>query len=115
MHELSIAQNIIDAVRDHVETKKLSHVRTVAMEIGAASGVVSESLLFAFRAIVQDTPLADATLEAKIIPFTVRCNECQHETENEFGYMVCGHCDSPDVTTLSGTEMILKHIELDDE
>ena len=115
MHELSLAQNIIDSIHDHVDHKRIPRVSKIVMEIGAASGVVSESLRFAFEAIVQDTPLRNAALESVIIPFKVQCNECGKESENDSGYMTCGVCDSANVKILSGTDMILKQIELNDE
>jgi len=115
MHELSLAQNIIDTVRDHVREENLTRVTVVRMEVGAVSGVVADSLQFAFGAIIQDTPLRNAVLESVIIPFKVHCNECGTESGNDSGYMTCGICDSTDVKILSGTDMILKQIELNDE
>lgn len=115
MHELSLAQNIVDSVREHVGNDRLPLVTRVTVEIGAASGVVAESLLYAFEAIVQGTPLSKAKMETALIPFTVHCHTCCADSENGTGFMTCGRCDSLDVSVLSGTEMILKQIELIDE
>jgi len=115
MHELSIAQNILETVQEHVPDEKRPLISKVTMEIGAASGVVAEALTFAFDAIVQDTPMRNAVLDTVIVPFTVRCRECRKESQNESGYMTCLFCDSPDVSVLSGTDLVLKQIELNDE
>lgn len=114
MHELSLAQNIVESIKENVEEHNLSMVREVKMEIGAASGVVSDALIFAFNTIVKDSPLASAYMVAELVPFVVHCNDCQIDTTNETGFMVCGHCGSGSVTVVSGTELVLKQIELYD-
>ena len=114
MHELSLAQNIVDSIKENVEVEKLPLVRGVKMEIGAASGVVSDSLVFAFNAIVKNSPLSSAYMVAEVVPFIVHCSDCQIDTINETGFMVCGHCGSGSVSIVSGTELVLKQIELYD-
>jgi len=114
MHELSLAQNIVDSIKETVEEEKLPMVREVKMEIGAASGVVSDSLVFAFNTIVKNSLLSSAYMVAETVPFIVHCNDCQIDTTNETGFMVCGHCGSGSVSIVSGTEMVLKQIELYD-
>lgn len=115
MHEVSLAHNIVESIHEHVPKEKLSLVRKISMEIGVASGVVSESLMFAFDAIVEGTPLMNATLETKHVPFIVHCRECSRDSNNDAGYLLCDFCDSTDVSILSGSELILKQIELRDE
>lgn len=114
MHELSIAQNILETVYDHVPEDQRPLISKITMEIGAASGVVADALTFAFDAIVQDTPMRNAALNTVIIPFSVRCRECLKESQNESGFMTCQFCDSLDVSVLSGTDLVLKQIELND-
>ena len=114
MHELSLAQNIVDSIKESVDAEKLPLVREVKMEIGVASGVVSDSLVFAFNAIVKNSPLSSAYMVAEVVPFIVHCSECQIDTINETGFMVCGHCGSGSVSIVSGTELVLKQIELYD-
>jgi hydrogenase nickel incorporation protein HypA/HybF len=62
MHELSVAQGILDLVRRHVPDDQAGAVRAVTVRLGALSGVVAESLDFCFGAIVTGTPYARATL-----------------------------------------------------
>ncbi len=114
MHELSLAQNIVDSIKESVAAEKLPLVREVKMEIGAASGVVSDSLIFAFNAIVKNSSLSSAFMVAEVVPFIVHCSDCQIDTINDTGFMVCGHCGSGSVSVVSGTEMVLKQIELYD-
>jgi hydrogenase nickel incorporation protein HypA/HybF len=56
MHELSIAQGILDIVREHVPEGQSAGVRTIEVRVGRMSGVVPESLEFCFEALVLDSP-----------------------------------------------------------
>lgn len=109
---MSLARDIVDSIREHVGKEKLPLVTTVTLEIGAASGVVADSLRFAFDAIVQDTSLSSVRMQATIVPFVVHCYQCGYDSQNDGGYMLCSRCDASDVAVVSGTELILKQIEL---
>jgi len=111
MHELSVAQSIIDIVFDHVPVLERPLVRTVRVRVGAASGVVPESLEFCFSAVVVEGPLSSATIEIELVPFVLRCGACGAETSAESGIPICGNCGAP-AEVLSGTELQVKEIEL---
>jgi hydrogenase nickel incorporation protein HypA/HybF len=63
MHELGIAQSILDLVREHVPDSQAVAVRAVTVRIGDLAGIVTESLDFCFGAIVSDTPYRNAFLK----------------------------------------------------
>ncbi len=63
MHELSIAQNIVDIVQQYVPGEAMGDVRFVRVRVGGLSGIVPESLEFSFSAIVAGTPLGSARLD----------------------------------------------------
>ena len=46
MHELSVAQSIVEIIQRHVPQSDWERVRVVRLKIGAAAGVVPESLEF---------------------------------------------------------------------
>lgn len=114
VHELSIAQNILDIVHQSVEPKDLDDVRFIRLRIGALSGVVADSLEFCFTAIVAETPLVRARLAIEHIPFRVRCESCAREFENDIGYVVCPDCGGVRTQVLSGRELQVVEIELED-
>lgn len=115
MHELSIAQNILDIVHQSVERRELEDVRFIRLRLGALSGVVGDSLEFCFTAITAETPLARARLVFEHIPFRVRCSPCAREFDNELGYVVCPACGGSDTQVLSGRELQVVEIELNDQ
>jgi hydrogenase nickel incorporation protein HypA/HybF len=115
MHELSVAQSILDIVRQSVPNDELSDVRIVRLKLGTFSGVVADSLDFCFSVISAETPLAKACLEFEHIPFTVKCRHCQKTFENEIGFVVCPECGGVDTVVLSGRELQVTEIELENE
>jgi hydrogenase nickel incorporation protein HypA/HybF len=114
VHELSIAQNIVEIVHQSVPEAELPGVRVVRMKVGTLSGVVTRSLDFCFSAITSDTSLAGARLEVVQVPFRVRCNSCNAEFENDIGFVVCPKCGGTDTTVISGRELQVSEIELDE-
>jgi hydrogenase nickel incorporation protein HypA/HybF len=115
MHELSVAQSIVDIVKHSVPADELADVRIVRLKLGTFSGVVADSLDFCFMAISSETPLAKARLEIEHIPFVVRCNSCTKSFENDIGFVVCPECGGIETTVLSGRELQVTEIELENE
>lgn len=113
MHELSIAQNIVDIVRQSVSQAELAEVRVVRVKLGRFSGVVADSLDFCFSAIAAETALANAHLEFEHIPFRVKCHQCKKMFENDIGFVVCPECGGGNTAVLSGRELQVSEIELE--
>lgn len=114
MHEMSIAQNIVDIVREHVPPNREALVRSIKMKVGEFSGVVKESLEFCFTSLTYDTTLRQATLEIENVPIKASCNSCKQTSALEYGIFICPLCGSNDVKLLSGTELQIDTIEIDE-
>ena len=63
MHELSIAQSILEIIQQHISESDWERVEAVRLKIGAFAGVVPDSLEFSFQAITAETSLNHARLE----------------------------------------------------
>jgi hydrogenase nickel incorporation protein HypA/HybF len=113
MHELSIAQSIVDIVGQYVTPEQVADVRTVNVRIGALAGVVPDSLTFCFTAITAGTSLAQANLAVDFVPYRVSCTACHTTSHAEPGLALCPHCGSAETAVLSGTELQVVDIELD--
>jgi len=114
MHELSIAQSIVDIVQQHLPPADGVHVTRVRLTLGAMAGVVADSLEFCFGAITQGTQLEGAVLEIEHTPLTARCAECGREGEIEPTLFACPSCGSNRLTILTGREMQVRDIEVDE-
>ena len=115
MHELSIAQNIVDILKDSVPISEGQSLKNVKLRIGEHAGVVSESLQFCFSVINESTPLEGVVLEIESVPFVVQCEGCGRQSTNEFGILRCACCDGTNVKMISGNEMEITSVEVLDE
>lgn len=115
MHELSIAQNIVEIIHQYVAPVDRNRVRSVITVVGEQSGVVADSLTFSYQAITASTILEGSTLLIEHIPFTIHCSACGLESNTEMGCIQCPACGSMDSTVVSGTELRVREIELADE
>ena len=63
MHEMSIAQSILDIALEEIAKQGCDRLDLIRVECGALAGVVPDSLQFCFEALVQGGPHAAARLE----------------------------------------------------
>jgi hydrogenase nickel incorporation protein HypA/HybF len=112
MHELSIAQNIIEIIQSNIPETEWEHIDKVRLKVGEAAGVVPESLEFSFQAITSESPLRHTQLEIISIPFRVRCQDCSAITKNEAGFAFCEMCGSTNTKVISGNELHVTEIEI---
>jgi hydrogenase nickel incorporation protein HypA/HybF len=114
MHELSIAQNIIELVQKSVPEPEWKNVSAVRLKIGEVAGVIPDSLEFSFNVITSESQLRNARLEIESVPFRIHCNKCDSIIENEMGFSVCSKCGSTDTKVISGMELNVTEIELNE-
>jgi hydrogenase nickel incorporation protein HypA/HybF len=115
MHELGIAQNILDIVRQSVPEGQAPDVRFVRIRVGQLSGVIPDSLDFCFSTLVGETKMHQASLAIEQVPTTSRCKECGHQFQVEDMAFVCPACKSTDLELIGGRELQVVEIELIDE
>lgn len=108
MHELAIAESVVDAV-----TRKLpgARITRVHLEIGALSGVVADSIRFCFDLATEGTSLEGATLEITEPPARCRCRSCGTEFQPDSPVVLCG-CGSADVAVLGGEELNILAVQV---
>jgi hydrogenase nickel incorporation protein HypA/HybF len=115
MHELSIAQSIVEIIEQHVPENRRPDVRAVSVEVGDFSGVVPDTLLFAFEAIVSGTLLESARLDIRRVPVVLRCSDCGAEVEGPAPVFACTGCGGSRLRMISGSELQVREVELDDQ
>jgi hydrogenase nickel incorporation protein HypA/HybF len=112
MHELSIAQSIVDIIRQYVPEEQEPEVKLVKIRVGQMAGVVPDSLDFCFEAIVKDTPLGNARLDIEAVPLQSECKVCHEVFAVEGACFVCPHCGGGEIRLISGTELQVVEIEV---
>lgn len=111
MHEMSITQGIIDICEKYAGGRR---VLAVDVEIGELSSVVPEAVEFCFEACSQGTLLEGTRINIIRIPGRGRCLDCEAETPLTALFDVCQRCGGSRVTVVSGEEMRVREIEVDD-
>lgn len=114
MHEMSIAQNIIEIIRQYVPHDAETKVRNVHLKIGETSGILIDSLAFCYRAITQNSSLQESILVIDRIPLSIQCHACHALTTSDAIVFYCQACGSNNVSMLSGMEMLVTDIEVEE-
>lgn len=113
MHELSIAESILEIAAKEAANHRAAAVTAVKIRLGDFTGVVGEALEFAFEIARQGTVAARARLEIERVPLQTRCPACGEAGGADFCF-VCQRCGTP-LEILAGREMQVESIELAEE
>ena len=108
MHELAIAEGVVDTVTQRLPGARITSVH---LEIGALSGVVADSIRFCFDLATEGTGLEGATLEITEPPAQCRCRSCGAEFRPDPPIVLCP-CGSADVAVLGGEELKIVSVEV---
>ncbi len=115
MHELSIAQSILEIVEHSLPPEPSPPVKCVRMKVGEMAGVVVDSLEFCFSALIAGTQMDGATLEIESVPVMAKCKACGNDFRVRDYAFACPLCQSGDLHLLSGRELQVVEVELADE
>lgn len=113
MHELGIAQSIVESVREEAARHGAGRVVRIGLRVGEMSGVNAEALRFSFQVIVQDTELAPAELDIEDVPLSYRCARCEHEFRVIDYVTACRSCGSCDTRATKGDELQIAYLEVE--
>jgi hydrogenase nickel incorporation protein HypA/HybF len=113
MHELSIAQSLVDLITEQTLSLPHARVRTVRVRIGDLSGVVPDALRSAWPAATRGTPSAAADLVIDAQPVLLWCDQCRAERPaRNVQSLRCATCGTPSNDVRHGREMELLTIEV---
>ena len=114
VHEMSIAQSLIDVLREEMISHSVKTLKSVRLNIGQMSAVVPDALSFCFEVITKDTDLEGVKLIMDIIPLVGYCNECEREFEIKEYNFVCSTCGGTKIDTIGGQGMSIVEMEVDE-
>jgi hydrogenase nickel incorporation protein HypA/HybF len=112
MHEFALAQDIVETIGRSV-TEDLSKVKGIHIEVGEFSGVVIESLEFGLNVVLQDKNLTDVKVDINTVPAAAVC-ECGNEYPIKDILDACPRCRSYNRKIISGTDVIIKTVEIEE-
>lgn len=113
MHEMSLAEGIIQLIDDSAAKNQFIRVKTVWLEIGQLAGVDAEAMRFCFDAVARGSIAEGAALEVIATPGLGSCFDCNRTVAVTARYEPCPHCGSYGVEVTGGTEMRVKELEVE--
>lgn len=113
MHEMSLAEGVLQLVEDTARRESASRVKLVVLEIGRLSSVEPEAIKFCFEAVTHGSIAQGAALEIIAVPGAGWCMQCAETVPMTELYGACPKCGSHQVQPTGGTEMRVKEIEIE--
>lgn len=110
MHELSLAQNIMEIVTESVEKSEATRVVEIELEIGTQSGVILEALQFAMDSLLENSIAEGAKIIYYKVDAIARCHQCNTTWKSETMFEPCPQCGSFESEIIQGKELQIKSI-----
>ena len=103
----------MDQVTAIAKEHRAEQIACITVRIGPLSGIEPRLLESAFTISRAGTLAEAAELLMETQPIRVRCENCGMETEASANNLTCGSCGAYDTKLLSGDELILARVELE--
>lgn len=113
MHEMSLAEGVLQLVEETARREGAKRVKLVVLEIGRMSSVQPEALTFCFDVVTRDSVAEGAALEIVDVPGAGWCMQCAATVPMTELYGSCPTCGSHQVQPTGGTEMRVREIEIE--
>ncbi|MDQ5880924.1 MAG: hydrogenase nickel incorporation protein HypA/HybF [Pseudomonadota bacterium] len=113
MHEMSLAEGVVQIIEDAAREQGFSKVKTVFLEIGWLSSVEPDAMTFCFDAVSRGTVADGAKLEIIDVPGAGQCLSCGKTVEISAVFDPCPECGGYPVNPTAGTEMRVRELEVD--
>ena len=111
MHELSLMSNLLDHA---VTAAQGAPICALRVRVGPLSGIVVDSLRFAFEALSPGTPVEGARLDVEETAPLLHCPRCGADYSTPVGTYACPSCGGADGELRGGHELELISIEVPD-
>lgn len=112
MHEMAIAESVLEIVESTARGNAASRVSTVWVELGALSAVEPQALAFCFDAVARGSVADGAALEIVTLPGEAWCMPCGERVGMTRRTDPCPRCGSHQLQVLRGDEMRVREIAI---
>jgi len=112
MHEMSLAESILQTIEDVAAKEKYNKVIAVWLEIGQLSGVETQALTFCFDAVTRGSVAEGARLEIVDVAGAGWCMACAKSVPMPELFAACPHCGGFQLQVTAGTDMRIKELEV---
>ena len=112
MHEVSIMTEALRMAVDAAKSAGANRILKLRLRIGSLSGVVPESMQFAFDVVCHDTMAEGASLEIEAVQAACWCDACQAEFECTDFFNECPRCHNVSGELRRGRELDIAEVEM---
>jgi hydrogenase nickel incorporation protein HypA/HybF len=112
MHEMALAEGVLQLIEDAARAQAFSRVSTIWLEIGQLSGVEAEAMRFCFDAVARGSLAEGARLEVIATPGSGWCAHCAASVVLTEVFGACPRCGRYQVRVTGGMEMRVKELEV---
>lgn len=113
MHEMSLAEGMIQLIEDQAQQQSFARVTLVHLDIGKLSNVEVDAMKFCFDAVCQGTIAQGAKLVVSESPGIGWCMDCEKTISYQGLYEPCPDCGGFKVQVTGGNEMLIKELEVE--
>ena len=114
MHELSIAQSVLEGVQAEAARHPGARPMEIGLKIGELAAVDPDALQFAFEILTRETEFEGLKLEIEFCPRRHRCLDCGTEFAVKDFVFRCAKCQSTRTQCISGDELQMAYLELEE-
>ncbi|MBQ1329945.1 MAG: hydrogenase maturation nickel metallochaperone HypA [Mogibacterium sp.] len=116
MHELGLVNYVVKEVSKVAEENNVSRIKSVTLEFGEVSGIVTSYLYDYWNWYTKKYPVFEGSeLKCEEIPAVTWCDNCKITYSTITYGKTCPHCGSGNTWLLRGNEMRIKQVEVYDE
>ncbi|WP_455645126.1 hydrogenase maturation nickel metallochaperone HypA [Methanosphaera sp.] len=123
MHELSMANSMVEAILDTAKKNNAIQITEAVLEVGELTMLNPEQLRFMMDVLREDTILKDAEIIINMIPIEIECETCGFKgvskTDENMDHLMavatCPECDNTHVHIIQGQECNIKTIKIEKE
>ena len=113
MHEFSIVQGLLDIATEYCKKEGHKGIESIKVKIGKASGVLPDSMQFAFETMKIGTIAEKASLIIDEVPVSGFCNSCNSNFTVEDAYVIsCPNCGNMSLRIETGRELNVAEMEV---
>lgn len=112
MHELSLAESVIEIIEKAAILQRFEKVCVVWLEVGSMAGVDQDAMRFCFDAVTRDTLAEGARLEIVEVPGTGTCKDCGSIHPVTDLLADCPKCGSVNVQVDGGSGLRVKELDV---
>ncbi|HEY3355843.1 MAG TPA: hydrogenase maturation nickel metallochaperone HypA [Polyangia bacterium] len=114
MHELSLAQSMVEILTPIAREHGARRVVRVRLRLGELTHADPETLTFAFEVAAKDTLLEGCALDIERVPLRGRCPACGWEGDLALGDLTCQRCGAAGFKVTGGRELQLASVDIED-